>query len=75
MLYRSGAKKTKIQQINDAKKKKLVEKPKEPEQQTPLPADENVNGLIDGLAEEFRRMMTKLLAPPRERIENIPVPA
>lgn len=69
VLYRSGAKKTKIQQINEAKKKKLVEKPKE-EGRT-----EGSDLNIDGLVEEFRLMVAKLLAPHRERIENIPAPA
>ena len=75
MLYRSGAKKTKIQQINEAKKKELVEKPTEPEQQAPPPADEATDALIDGLAEEFRLTVATLLAPHRERIENILAPA
>ena len=61
--------------MNEAKRKKLVEEPKEPEQQAPLPADEATDAPIEGLAEEFRLMVAKLLAPHRERIENIPAPA
>ena len=72
VLYRSGAKKTKIQQINEAKKKKLVEKPKEVGR---TEASYPTAALIDGLVEEFRLMVTKLLAPHRTRIENIPAPA
>ena len=53
MLYRSGAKKTKTQKINEAKKKnKLVEKPKKPEQHTHQPADEATEIQRNGLGGE-----------------------
>ena len=68
MLYRSGAKKTKIQQIIEAKKKRTGKSQEEGRTEA---SDLN----IDGLVEEFRLMVAKLLAPHRERIENIPVPA
>jgi hypothetical protein len=67
VLYRNGAKKTKVQQITDAKKKRVG---KEQEEGRPERADLN----IDGLVEEFRQMLAKLLAASKERIENIPVP-
>ena len=77
MLYHSGAKKTKIQQINEAKKKRTGKSQEEGRRETvvlkPNETPSDVN--IDGLVEEFRLMVAKLLAPHRERIENIPAPA
>ena len=70
VLYRSGAKKTKVQQITDAKKKRTG---KSQEEGRP-DASDPTTALIDGLAEECRAMVAKLLAPRREHIENIPVP-
>ena len=67
-LYRSGAKKTKTQQINEAKKKRTGKSQEEGRCET-------IDPNIDGLVEEFRLMVAKLLAPHRERIENIPAPA
>ena len=77
VLYRSGAKKTKIQQIIEAKKKRTGKSQEEGRRETvvlkPNETPSDVN--IDGLVEEFRLMVAKLLAPHRERIENIPAPA
>ena len=77
MLYRSGAKKTKIQQINEAKKKRVGKSQEEGRCETfaPKPNETPSDLNIDGLVEEFRLMVAKLLAPHRERIENIPAPA
>ena len=74
VLYRSGAKKTKIQQITEAKQKKRTpqEQPKEPKQATSI--DELIGAFTDAVTGEFMDMVIKLLKPIKDRVNGIPDP-
>jgi hypothetical protein len=82
VLYRNGSKKTKIQQIQDAQKRKKKAVTEEPNRGIPA-LKEAVSGFLDVVAEivksdgdaELRELVAKILAPVRETIDSIPAPA
>ena len=82
VLYRNGAKKTKVQQIQDAQKRKQKAVTEEPKRGIPA-LKEAVSGFLDVVSEivksdgdaELREMVAKILAPVRETIDSIPAPA
>ena len=74
MLYRSGAKKTKIQQITEAKQKRRTPRNQPTESDPQLLPEETVKAFIDVITDEFRDMVAKLLQPIKDGVGNIPGP-
>jgi hypothetical protein len=85
VLYRNGSKKTKIQQIQEAiKKKQNRVVPEEPKPDaTTVEHREAVKRLVDAVTEiakkdgdvELKELVSKLLDPLRELVQSIPDPA